>query len=706
MKKALITGITGQDGSYLSELLLEKGYEVHGIVRRVSSHEMKNLEHIKNKLNLYWGDIENEHHLCSLVHEIQPDEIYNLAAQSDVRLSFDIPEYTGQVTGLGFTRILEAVRKFSPQSKLYQASCHSEDTLVITPQGIKSYKEINIGDMVYSFNPETNKVEEKPVSKIFTSLYQGNLIHFKSRRIDILVTPNHTMYLLGDDGMYVSVKADRVERMLKYERTSQYSLPAPDRQSGITSETINIKDSISWANKPMNATKNMLEIINTNDFMYLMGLYIGDGYTQNNRKEKTHGNRTSVQSARNRNKLGQFTPIQGEKKDCIHYSHYIQYAIPESDKCRERLIDTLQRNNITFHTHPNTVEFSSWPLTQMFKQCGENVYCKHIPHWVLDWHPCHLSYLLQGIIDSDGHTRKVIQERSSVTTVSKELASNIVILCRILGKSSSISFLKGGIKKFKDNHFAHAQNSFIININCKNRNKIYKHNISQEPYKGKVWCLEVADNHNFLTMRNGKLAFTGNSSEMFGTIAPPQNENGPFNPQNPYAVAKLYAYHMAKIYRKAYKLFICNGILFNHESERRNVNFVTRKVTKGIIDILNKKTDFLGLGNLKAKRDWGYAKEYVNAMFLMLQQDEPGDFVVGTGEVHSVEEFVKEAFAYVNLDWEEFVRLDPNSLRPSETNYLQADTRKATMELGWKPKVYFKDLVKIMMDAELERQER
>lgn len=315
MTKALITGITGQDGSYLSELLLDKGYEVHGLIRRTSNHEHKNLGHIENKLKLHWGDIENEHHLCSLVHKFQFDEIYNLAAQSDVRASFDIPEYTGNVTGLGFTRILEAVRMFSPRSKLYQAS----------------------------------------------------------------------------------------------------------------------------------------------------------------------------------------------------------------------------------------------------------------------------------------------------------------------------------------------------------------------------------------------------SSEMFGTAAPPQNENGPFNPQNPYAVAKLYAYHLAKIYRKSYNLFICNGILFNHESPRRGTNFVTRKITKGIVDILDKKIDFLGLGNLKSKRDWGYAAEYVEAMFLMLQHNTPEDFVVGTSEVHTVEEFVQEAFAYVNLDWKKFVKLDSNCLRPSETSYLQADIRKTTTELGWKPKVHFKDLVKIMMDAELER---
>ncbi len=315
-KKALITGIAGQDGSYLAELLLEKNYEVHGLIRRTAGfpESLNNIEGIKNKLILHFGDLAQESHLCALVNELKPDEIYNLAAQSDVGISFEIPEYTGNITGLGVTRLLEAIRKFSPNSKLAQAS----------------------------------------------------------------------------------------------------------------------------------------------------------------------------------------------------------------------------------------------------------------------------------------------------------------------------------------------------------------------------------------------------SSEMFGSAAPPQNENGPFNPQNPYAVAKLYAFHMCKIYRKAYKIFICNSICFNHESPRRGINFVTRKITKGIADIVKGKSDFISLGNLDSKRDWGYSPEYMYAQWLMLQQEKPDDFCIGTGETHTVGEFVKYAFEYVNLDWNKYIRIDPKFIRPSETNYLQADIKKAEFELGWKPKVKFHDLIKIMIDNELK----
>jgi len=317
MKKALITGINGQDGSYLAELLLSKGYEVYGLIRRsaIYPESLKNIEHIKDKVNLVFGSLETEGHLCCVVNDIKPDEIYNLAAQSDVMISFDIPEYTGDVTGLGALRLLEAVRKFSPHSKVYQAS----------------------------------------------------------------------------------------------------------------------------------------------------------------------------------------------------------------------------------------------------------------------------------------------------------------------------------------------------------------------------------------------------SSEMYGTVAPPQNENGPFNPQNPYAVAKLFAFHQCRIYRKAYKLYIANGILFNHESEKRGLNFVTRKITSTVAKIAKGKEEFIKLGNLDSSRDWGYAPEYVEAMWMILQHDKPEDFVVGTGEVHTVKEFVDATFEVAGISHpEKHIIIDPAMLRPSETNYLQADIRKTTMELGWKPKTHFKDLVKIMFNADLK----
>ncbi|MBN2503238.1 MAG: GDP-mannose 4,6-dehydratase [Anaerolineales bacterium] len=197
--------------------------------------------------------------------------------------------------------------------------------------------------------------------------------------------------------------------------------------------------------------------------------------------------------------------------------------------------------------------------------------------------------------------------------------------------------------------------------------------------------------------------YQASSSEMFGGAKPPQSETTPFEPRSPYAAAKVYAYWVTRNYREGYRLFATNGILFNHESPRRGETFVTRKITRALAAILAGKQKYLYLGNLDSRRDWGYAPEYVEAMWLMLQHDRPGDFVVGTGEAHTVREFLDEAFGYAGLDWQETVRIDPRYFRPTEVDYLMADSSHTQGELGWSPKVCFHDLVRIMVDSDLER---
>ena len=195
--------------------------------------------------------------------------------------------------------------------------------------------------------------------------------------------------------------------------------------------------------------------------------------------------------------------------------------------------------------------------------------------------------------------------------------------------------------------------------------------------------------------------YQASSSEMFGSSPPPQNERTAFQPRSPYAAAKVYSYWMVHNYREAYGLFACNGILFNHESPRRGETFVTRKITQGIANILSGKEKTIYLGNLDAKRDWGYAPEYVEVMWRMLQQERSDDYVIGTGELHSVKEFLEEAFRYAGLDWNQHIEIDSRYLRPTEVDNLRADCRYAREKLGWKPKIGFADLVKIMVDHDL-----
>lgn len=196
--------------------------------------------------------------------------------------------------------------------------------------------------------------------------------------------------------------------------------------------------------------------------------------------------------------------------------------------------------------------------------------------------------------------------------------------------------------------------------------------------------------------------YQASSSEMFGNAPAPQNEMTPFQPRSPYAAAKLYSYWMAVNYREAYGIFASNGILFNHESPRRGETFVSRKITRAVAAILAQAQKKLYLGNMQARRDWGYTPEYVEAMWRILQQPGPGDYVVGTGETHTVQEFVEEAFSYVGLDWKEHVEIDERYFRPTEVDCLQADTRKICGELNWKPQVTFRELVRIMIDADMQ----
>ena len=195
--------------------------------------------------------------------------------------------------------------------------------------------------------------------------------------------------------------------------------------------------------------------------------------------------------------------------------------------------------------------------------------------------------------------------------------------------------------------------------------------------------------------------YQASSSEMYGDAPAPQNEDTPFRARSPYAAAKIYAYWMVRNYREGYNIFACNGILFNHESSRRGQTFVTRKITRGIARIIAGKDKKLYLGNLEAKRDWGYAPDYVEAMWLMLQQNESCDYVIGTGETHSVKEFLKEVFNYVGLEWEKYVEIDSRYFRPTEVNLLLADSSKIENKLGWRPRVKFKELIKIMVDADM-----
>jgi GDPmannose 4,6-dehydratase len=231
---------------------------------------------------------------------------------------------------------------------------------------------------------------------------------------------------------------------------------------------------------------------------------------------------------------------------------------------------------------------------------------------------------------------------------------------------------------------------------------------SQPVLTGEVTALGVTRVLDAIRIVDPMIRFyQASSSEMFGKVREtPQNENTPFYPRSPYGVAKVYGHWITINYRESYGLFACSGILFNHESPRRGLEFSTHKVTHGVARIKLGLDNKLKMGNLDAKRDWGYVEDYVRAMWLMLQQDEPDDYVVGTGRTHSVRELCELAFDYVGLDWQDHVVADPKFLRPADVDFLVADATKARTKLGWEPTVTFEELIQMMVDADLEALKR
>lgn len=242
----------------------------------------------------------------------------------------------------------------------------------------------------------------------------------------------------------------------------------------------------------------------------------------------------------------------------------------------------------------------------------------------------------------------------------------------------------------------------IYNLGCQSHVRVSFDNPVYTIQSGALGTLAVLEAARQLKKKKEVRVYQASSSEMFGGMpgSAPQSEKTPFHPRSPYACAKVFSFHQTVNYREAYGLYACNGILFNHESPRRGETFVTRKITRAATRIKEGLQDKLYLGNLSAQRDWGYAKDYVEAMWLMLQQDEPDDFVIGTNETHTVEEFVTLAFDAVGLDWKQYVEIDPRYFRPSEVEVLCGDASKAKEKLGWEPATSFPELVRIMVDSD------
>lgn len=312
------------------------------------------------------------------------------------------------------------------------------------------------------------------------------------------------------------------------------------------------------------------------------------------------------------------------------------------------------------------------------------------------------SALITGITGQDGSYLAELLLDKGYQVYGLVRRSSSPNLSRIAHVASRLTLLEGDLSD---------QSSLILAIQQAQPDEVY--NLAAQSFVATSWNQPVLTGDvNGLgaarvleavrQVRKDARVYQASSSEMYGAITEsPQNENTKFHPRSPYACAKVYAYHTAVNYRESYDMFVSNGILFNHESERRGLEFVTRKITHGVASIYHGLTNELRLGNLDSKRDWGHAADYVGAMWLMLQQDKPDDYVVASGENHSIREFAELAFKKAGLDWEKYVVVDERFFRPAEVMELQGDASKARRVLGWAPRVSFDQLVTLMVKADL-----
>lgn len=666
-KKALITGITGQDGSYLAELLFKKGYEVYGLIRRSSVFNVVRIEHLygypdkKSHIFLRYGDLTDSGSINSVLAKIKPDEIYNLGAQSHVRISFDIPEYTAEVTGLGTLRMLEAMKTHCPKAKFYQAS---------SSEMFGKVKEIPQNE-----NTPFNAQSPYGIAKVFAHetacRYRDAYGLFISCGIlfnhECLTAQTPVIIKISDFIDIVSI-----EEIIPHRENSRHGI----KYSTINKNNLEIWDADKWTKvKILTATWNKA---NSSNDKKVKKIISRGGYYEatedhisflNSEKEiKTGeisaGDMLELKSFPDLNKKTIISLEEAEFLGMMVADGYVSSDgkgrfINNDKNLREKIKKLWQKiaagcsredkHPSGFNREKNvySIEFSGNPdyLRFIHKEIYNQKLFKKVPRRILNTDELTIASFLKGYNSCDGLKGGCQKtEFKSFTTNSSVLALGLWYLVdRALGLRITLH------PEFRKDYLY-----FHLNINSNNKTRKGKH------LRREISEVKAVKEYNYT-----------------GWLFDLETESGTFS---------------AGV-----------GLTWVHNSPRRGENFVTRKIAQGVAKIKAGLQDKIYLGNLEAKRDWGYAPEFVEAMWLMLQQKKPDDFVIATGETHAVKEFVEEAFKIAGMkNWQKYVGIDKRYYRPNEVNFLQGDAAKAKKALGWRPKVKFKELAMIMVKAELD----
>jgi GDPmannose 4,6-dehydratase len=660
MKKALITGVTGQDGSYLAELLLTKGYEVHGLIRRASSFNTHRLDpiyrdpHESNvRFFMHYGDLSDSGSLVNLVRNLEPDEVYHLGAQSHVKVSFEIPEYTADSTAMGTVRILEAIRSSGIATRFYQAGSsemfgatpppHSEDS-AFHPRSPYAVAKVMAHWMAVNYREAYGMYACNGIlfnHECVTA--ETPVVVRKNGFVDVVaiadLVPHRTdpskgkRYTSDGGGLEVWDGDDWATCTARTATWHEEEVFAIHGRGGIVettgdhvvylesgeraAEDVEEGDRLRLANQP----DHTFACTMTTDEAWLLGILVSEGFV---------------------------SPEGSARIACGD-----EELLAEAGICWSRIAAGRSRK-----TEGPPSAFSA----------------KRTPTLELTGNPGYLRMIRNEIYGRDGHKR--IPKRILNASAEVQLA---FLTAYNLGNGLWSAHGNGIFKSFRTSSPVLAAGLiWLARTTLGRRVGVY-----------------LEPKHSGIGRRNYLMDLSSGSLTGKGQRLRPQAEVRKVE-------ARRYSGWMFDLATSSNRFAAGPGLVVVHNSPRRGETFVTRKITRAVARIKAGIQDKLYLGNLDSKRDWGYAPEYVEAMWLMLQQDEPEDFVIATGEAHSVREFCEVAFGHADLDWEAHVEIDPNYYRPAEVDHLRGNPSMAHEKLGWKTRTSFTELARLMVDADMQ----
>lgn len=656
-KRALITGITGQDGSYLAELLLKKGYQVFGIVQRSATDPFDNIRHILDDVRICYGDLSDSSSLIRAMQLAQPDEVYNLGAQSFVKSSWDVPEMTGDITGVGVTRMLEAVRTVKKDARFYQASSSEMFGQVAeTPQ-----KETT------PFHPRSPYGVAKVYGHWITVNYRESYDMFAASGIlfNHECVTEHTPLVIKLEN-YVDVVTIQEIVPLRRKGTSIQIFEMPG---------LKVWDGTNWTDvKAITATHRLRENPDHN----LLSIQARGGtvaVTAHHHMITSDGEEVSAKDVKASDKMlmadtwpssPEWTSLTEEMAEFLGLIVADGYISENGRKIKftnndSRLLKRVAElwSRLFLGTTCSWTTPSGWNKEKDVQQLSLNGGCAAI------------AWLRAQLYTKEGF-KKVPRLVLNATLEVQEAF--------IKGYYAGDGLKKGKGQSIKTNSPVLAQGMLWLYANQDRKCSVYEEQRDSHVY----YQINIGTEDRMIGEKGQHLRKAANEVRL---VAPdPRPSEWVFD------IETISGVFMAGV-----------GRLVVHNSPRRGYEFVTQKIASAAAYIKAGLAKELLLGNLDAKRDWGFAGDYVEAMWLMLQQEQPDDYVIGTGETHSVREFVELAFKHVGLDWRQYVKQDERYMRPAEVDLLLADPSKAKAKLDWKPKVKFPELVTMMVDAALKR---